>query len=260
MVEVLTACSMKDGEEGGGGGERGAEETCSRVSGPLKVVALTRAPLTSGERGGEGREASVEDLLSLTGRVATFDCEKECKDYILHNRESLLDNGPAILSFVASCLATRGLNEIRDCDMDDSEVPFIGMFGYCSQELVNLILTGRATSNVFDGEKLLGSDPETDIKLKGVTRCDAKVGFLSELETHRLLEVGTVYKYPPYPVWVLGSSNHYTTMFCTDIAACRAGQGPRLAQVSYSVSPSIGGSLGGQPVSERKGCRPTRHR
>eukprot|EP00918_Siedleckia_nematoides_P102161 GHVU01223245.1.p1 GENE.GHVU01223245.1~~GHVU01223245.1.p1 ORF type:complete len:113 (-),score=7.23 GHVU01223245.1:500-838(-) len=36
------------------------------------------------------------------------------------------------------------------------------------QELVNLILTGRATSNVFDGEKLLGSDPETDIKLKSV--------------------------------------------------------------------------------------------
>lgn len=32
----------------------------------------------------------------------------------------------------------------------------MGMFGHCSQELVNLCLLGRCVSNVFDGEESMG--------------------------------------------------------------------------------------------------------
>lgn len=38
----------------------------------------------------------------------------------------------------------------RDADFP---TPLIAINGYCSQELVNLLLIGRAHSNVFDGEK-----------------------------------------------------------------------------------------------------------
>ena len=37
-------------------------------------------------------------------------------------------------------------------DMDDSKGRLMGMHGYCTQEMVNLIITGRASSNVFNGE------------------------------------------------------------------------------------------------------------
>ena len=35
--------------------------------------------------------------------------------------------------------------------MDGENTPLIGAHGYCSQEMVNLLLTGRAVSNTFDG-------------------------------------------------------------------------------------------------------------
>merc|ERR1712118_656580 len=41
------------------------------------------------------------------------------------------------------------------------------------------------------------------------------VGFLSELEPMTLLRVGSLYKYPEYPLWVLGSATHYTLLFST---------------------------------------------
>lgn len=38
-------------------------------------------------------------------------------------------------------------------DMDTPEGALVVEHGYCAQELVNLLLTGRATSNVFDGSR-----------------------------------------------------------------------------------------------------------
>eukprot|EP00437_Effrenium_voratum_P060365 CAMPEP_0181505410 /NCGR_PEP_ID=MMETSP1110-20121109/58038_1 /TAXON_ID=174948 /ORGANISM="Symbiodinium sp., Strain CCMP421" /LENGTH=58 /DNA_ID=CAMNT_0023634383 /DNA_START=59 /DNA_END=231 /DNA_ORIENTATION=- len=52
--------------------------------------------------------------------------------------------------------------------MDDPSTPLIGRFGHCSQELVNLMLIGEATSNVFDGTRWLGDDPSTGFRLRGV--------------------------------------------------------------------------------------------
>lgn len=47
--------------------------------------------------------------------------------------------------------------------MDSKENPLIGNHGHCTQEFVNMLLTGQAVSNVFDGFKMLD-----DYKLKGV--------------------------------------------------------------------------------------------
>ena len=68
---------------------------------------------------------------------------------------------------------------------------------------------------VFDGDQSLG-DPESMMKLGGINAaCD--IGYLSELEALRLVEVGSRYKYPLYPIWMLGSPNHYTLLFCLNV-------------------------------------------
>ena len=42
--------------------------------------------------------------------------------------------------------------------MDAENSPLIGAHGYCSQEMVNLLLTGNAVSNTFDGQIVLKED------------------------------------------------------------------------------------------------------
>lgn len=61
--------------------------------------------------------------------------------------------------------------------MDDKEQRLMGMHGYCTQDLVNLILCGHSVTNVFDGKKKL----DEFTTLKGVpTRAPA--GLLSLFE------------------------------------------------------------------------------
>lgn len=61
----------------------------------------------------------------------------------------------------------------------------IGQYGHCNQELINLLLTGRATSNVIDGEMELG---DSGLRLRGVyQRCS--IGYLTQLEALRYCEV-----------------------------------------------------------------------
>lgn len=63
--------------------------------------------------------------------------------------------------------------------MDDCTACFAGEHGYCSQELVNLLLTGQAVTNVFNGEQDCGGKV-----LKGI-QSRARVGLLTLLEWHR---------------------------------------------------------------------------
>ena len=122
------------------------------------------------------------------------------------------------LDFTASLIATRGIDLIR-ADMDDSEVPLIGRFGHCSQELLNLVLFGQAISNVFDGVQSLG---DNIMILRGVpAEATVDVGLLSELEVLRYVTVGTKLKNPTFPFWIIGSPSHYTLLFSFN-ASCNA--------------------------------------
>ena len=49
--------------------------------------------------------------------------------------------------------------------MDDPSTTLIGQFGHCSQELLNLLLCGAASSNVFDGSIPMG---DTGLTLRGI--------------------------------------------------------------------------------------------
>jgi hypothetical protein len=76
---------------------------------------------------------------------------------------------------------------------------------------VNLFLSGKAVTNVFDGKMEMGGD----YTLKGIS-ARAQVGFLTLLESLNYMTVGSFLKEPEYPVWVLGSENHYTVLFSLD--------------------------------------------
>lgn len=68
---------------------------------------------------------------------------------------------------------------------------------------------------MFDGDIPIG---DSGLLLRGIhTR--PSVGYLSQLESHRLCQVGSYYKTPEYPVWVVGSSSHFTVLFASDMRA-----------------------------------------
>ena len=64
----------------------------------------------------------------------------------------------------------------------------MGAHGYCTQELVNLITTGQAVSNVFNDTMELDSGTGDVMVLKGVSG-RAEVGLLSLFEHYKSCQV-----------------------------------------------------------------------
>ena len=112
--------------------------------------------------------------------------------------------------FVLSAVLSRGVDEVRE-DMDDTGAGLTANYGHCTQELMNLLLTGYATGNVHDGAKAMG---ESGLTLRGVVARQS-VGYLTFLEALRYVQVGSHYKAPRLPIWVVGSESHYTVL-CAD--------------------------------------------
>lgn len=122
-----------------------------------------------------------------------------------------------VLDALASVVASRTIDQVM-ADMDDSSTSLIERFGHCSQETLNLMLIGRAVSNVFDRDQPMG---DTGMVLHGVPDdSDVFVGLMSELEYLRYVCVGQKLKNPRYPFWVLGSASHYTVLFSFDSSTC----------------------------------------
>jgi len=123
------------------------------------------------------------------------------------------DSPSSLLSFVCSLVLTRGVEAVHS-DMDEASSPLIGLFGHCSQELVNLCLVGRAVTNVFDGS-ITFEDEQDVLSLQGIEGLPP-IGFLSALEPLKYCEVGQLYKHPKFPLWVIGTSSHYSLLISTD--------------------------------------------
>jgi hypothetical protein len=101
----------------------------------------------------------------------------------------------------------------------DNAVRLVDSLGYCSMELVNLLLTGAAVSNVFDGRQTFGESAaaagagaaEGELVIKGVEQ-QARVGLLTLFEWYRYVEVGQNLKSPRLPVWVGCSESHFSVL------------------------------------------------
>ncbi|ESP01777.1 hypothetical protein LOTGIDRAFT_225148 [Lottia gigantea] len=115
-----------------------------------------------------------------------------------------------LLLYMYSILLSRGIDQIRN-EVGDNDEPLIdGVHGHGSQSLINLLITGRALSNVFDNEKDV-----CGLILRGIQQ-QSVVGFLTLLEHMRYCEVGWYLKNPCVPIWVLGSETHLTVLFAKD--------------------------------------------
>lgn len=137
-------------------------------------------------------------------------------------QELMAPKGNGVVLFVASVVLSKGAAKIQS-EMDHVEGvsdangggKLIGGHDYCTQEMVNLLLCGQASSNVFDGHQLLEGASEDDPKavvLKGVS-AQANVGFLSLFEAYEYLVVGSHLKSPRFNVWVVCSESHYSVLF-----------------------------------------------
>ena len=71
--------------------------------------------------------------------------------------------------------------------MDVPTSTLIGRHGYCTQELVNLLITGSAASNVFNGTLRLGEGADVTV-LRGVDQ-RSEIGLLSLFEHYKSCEV-----------------------------------------------------------------------
>ncbi|KAL0222574.1 hypothetical protein RCL1_002428 [Eukaryota sp. TZLM3-RCL] len=119
---------------------------------------------------------------------------------------SLIASGCGYLTLLLSSIATRSPQSIIT-DGGLGRTPLITKYGYCAQELVNLLLVGVASGQVFDGN--LNVDGQ---ELSGIpTR--SEVGFLTVFEYFKYLSVGNYLKQPKNSVYVLMAENHYSVFF-----------------------------------------------
>ena len=165
----------------------------------------------------------------------------------LRQRLPALEAEHGALSFLYSAVLSRGVERFRR-ERDDGDEPLLHpTFGYCAQEVLNLLLTGFGVSNVFDGNRDLGG-----MVMRGIS-ARPKIGILSELEALRYVEVarpepsnpllhrsthrsthpviapcprrldtgrrlcaaqvGSLFKQPTHPLWVVASESHYSLLF-----------------------------------------------
>ncbi|XP_006187795.2 probable ubiquitin carboxyl-terminal hydrolase MINDY-4 isoform X4 [Camelus ferus] len=130
-----------------------------------------------------------------------------------------------------SAILSRSTELIRQ-DFDVPTNHLIGAHGYCTQELVNLLLTGKAVSNVFNNVVELDSGDGNITLLKGIaTRSD--IGFLSLFEHYNVCQVGCFLKTPKFPIWVVCSESHFSVLFSLQLELLSDWKTERLFDLYY---------------------------
>ncbi|CAD8084678.1 unnamed protein product [Paramecium primaurelia] len=125
---------------------------------------------------------------------------------VLLEHASLFFGQNGVTLFFYSLILTKGVEQIIQ-EMDSASNPLIGNHGHCTQEAVNLMLTGKAISNCFDGCKQID-----ELKIKGIEE-RSEIGFLTIFEHFQYLEVGKNLKEPLLPIWVICKEYHYSVIF-----------------------------------------------
>ncbi|XP_038049893.1 inactive ubiquitin carboxyl-terminal hydrolase MINDY-4B-like isoform X2 [Patiria miniata] len=146
--------------------------------------------------------------------------DKEDMRVFLRNHLELLmyHEGGGVLMFLFSIILSRTLPKLRE-DLQD-EYLFTDR-NQCCVALIMLVLTGRATSNLFNGKKVYDKAGEALPKpLIGMSH-RADCGFLvvdrSKIKEEEKIEVGSMLKTPRVPVWLTFLNGRYSMLFCTNI-------------------------------------------
>ncbi|XP_075878912.1 putative ubiquitin carboxyl-terminal hydrolase MINDY-4 isoform X2 [Nelusetta ayraudi] len=141
----------------------------------------------------------------------TLDNFSELLLFLEQHAEQFESGESGCILLTISAVLSRSIKKVRE-DMDVSTSTLIGAHGYCTQELVNLLVCGRAVPNVFDNDVRLDSGEGNTTLLKGIkSQCD--IGLLSLFEHYRFCEVGLYLKTPRYPIWLVCSESHFSVLF-----------------------------------------------
>nr|XP_044986579.1 inactive ubiquitin carboxyl-terminal hydrolase MINDY-4B [Jaculus jaculus] len=157
---------------------------------------------------------------NFTERLQLFECsEKETTEKFIYDHLRCFKGAGShgVILFLYSLVFSRTFERLQD-DLDTSTPhllqPSAGRF-LCRQAVLNMILTGKACPNVFNGCEE-GKSQET---LRGVlTRSD--VGYLqwgtNAAESDQTSQVGSMLKTPRFPVWLCNINGKYGVLFSTN--------------------------------------------
>lgn len=109
-----------------------------------------------------------------------------------------------------SVILTRGLENIKN-EIDMEMNYLLTEHGYAAQELINIMLIGRASSNVTNGDQDMGEG----LILHGIHK-QSEIGFLTLFEAYEYFVVGDFYKTPKLPIWIVCSESHYSVIFSAE--------------------------------------------
>ncbi|XP_069476472.1 inactive ubiquitin carboxyl-terminal hydrolase MINDY-4B [Ambystoma mexicanum] len=126
-----------------------------------------------------------------------------------------------VILFLYSLLFSRTFQRLhQDMDFTTSHLLKFSLGNLiCRQAILNAILTGRASPNVFNGDQKFDEQGKEQAPLHGVlVRSD--VGYLQwsreEMEQDRLLQVGSMLKTPKLPIWLCNINGTYSVLFSTN--------------------------------------------
>nr|XP_019530017.2 ubiquitin carboxyl-terminal hydrolase MINDY-3 homolog [Aedes albopictus] len=161
--------------------------------------------------GGAGTSPDPLNPETFHQRLCVSELEQidDVEKYYASNFHVLADEC-GVLLLLYTVLLTKELDNVLGEVSDTSEPLIHGTYGYGSQALINLMLTGRAVPYVWDNEQDVGG-----LKLKGITQ-QSDIGFITLMEQMQYCTVGFFYKNPKNPVWVMGSETHLTVLFSNE--------------------------------------------
>ncbi|XP_051778515.1 inactive ubiquitin carboxyl-terminal hydrolase MINDY-4B [Erpetoichthys calabaricus] len=156
-------------------------------------------------------------------QLFTFQDKEDTWKFIYGNIQCFKDEGShGVILFLYSLIFSRTIDRLKeDLDFTTPHLLTLSLGNFvCRQALLNLMMTGKASPNVFNGN-LLYDDQGNQLPhpLRGVlTRCD--VGYLhwnrDQLEQDRLPRVGSMLKTPKLPIWLCNINGTYSVLFSTN--------------------------------------------
>ncbi|XP_070685933.1 inactive ubiquitin carboxyl-terminal hydrolase MINDY-4B [Pempheris klunzingeri] len=153
-------------------------------------------------------------------QLFTFSTKEAVRSFILqHVRCFTEEGGHGVILFLYSLVCSRTVDRLKeDLDSTTSHLLRFSLENFvCRQALLNLLMTGRASPNVFNGTVCCGEDGRPlERPLQGVlSRSD--VGYLhwsrEQMEGGRLPQVGSMLRTPRFPVWLCSINSSHSVLF-----------------------------------------------
>lgn len=155
------------------------------------------------------------DQLTETLVLYAFKTSESLQNFISQNITQFeSDTSSGCILLLYSVILSRSIERVRS-DMDEPNGTLMGAHGYCTQEMVNLLLTGKAVSNTFDNVMEIDTGGVEKNIFKGLEK-QSEIGLLSLFEHYKSCEVGMNFKNPKFPVWVICSESHFSILFSAE--------------------------------------------